>query len=196
MLKAGDRARDFTLKSAKGEKRLADAKGRWAVVYFYPRDNTPGCTREAQAFSLASKAFAKAGAVVFGISKDSVESHVRFTDQCNLTIDLLSDPDLKTHKAYGAYGEKTMYGKKVLGTIRSTFVVDPGGKIARVFPSVKVDGHAEAVLDAIALLQGGTPSKASAKASAEPAKKRATAKAAPKKPAPKKLASKTGKGKR
>ena len=133
---------------------MSDAKGQYAVVYFYPRDNTPGCTREAQAFSKAAKAFAKAGAVVYGISKDSVESHEKFADQCEITIDLLSDPDLAVHKAYGAYGEKTMYGKKVLGTIRSTFIVDPAGKIARVFPKVKVDGHADAVLEAIADLSG------------------------------------------
>jgi thioredoxin-dependent peroxiredoxin len=142
--------------------KLSDAKGKFAVVYFYPRDNTPGCTREAQAFSKAAKAFTKAGAVVYGISKDSVESHRRFASQCDLTIDLLSDPDLATHKTYGAYGEKIMYGKKTLGTIRSTFIVDPTGKIARVFPRVKVDGHVEAVLEAIAELQGGGPSKASA----------------------------------
>jgi peroxiredoxin Q/BCP len=162
MLKVGDRAKAFALDSPSGQKKLSDAKGKYAVVYFYPRDNTPGCTREAQAFSEASKAFAKAGAVVYGISKDSVESHARFADGCNLTIDLLADPDLTTHKAYGAYGEKTMYGKKVLGTIRSTFIVDPAGKIARVFPSVKVDGHAEAVLSVIEELRGGSPAKQTA----------------------------------
>jgi thioredoxin-dependent peroxiredoxin len=159
MLKEGDVASDFNLESPKGRRKLSDAKGKYAVVYFYPRDNTPGCTREAEAFSKASRAFTKAGAVVYGISKDTVESHGRFTDQCHLTIDLLSDPDLVTHKAYGAYGEKTMYGKKVLGTIRSTFIVDPAGKIARVFPSVKVDGHAEKVLEAVAELQKGSPAK-------------------------------------
>jgi peroxiredoxin Q/BCP len=169
MLKAGDRAKDFALDSPRGPVRLSDAKGKYAVVYFYPRDNTPGCTREAQAFSKAAKAYTKAGAVVYGISKDSVESHGRFADQCDLTIDLLSDPDLATHKAYGAYGEKTMYGKKVLGTIRSTFIVDPAGKVLRVFPNVKVDGHAEAVLEAILAFQGGTTPKAPAKKA--PAKK-------------------------
>jgi thioredoxin-dependent peroxiredoxin len=163
MLKIGDRAKDFTLDSPRGPVSLSDAKGRYAVVYFYPRDNTPGCTREAQGFSKAAKAFAKAGAVVYGISKDSVESHGRFAAQCGLTIDLLSDPDLATHKVYGAYGEKTMYGKKVLGTIRSTFVLDPAGEILRVFPNVKVDGHAEAVLEAILASQDGAPSKGNAK---------------------------------
>ena len=135
-------------------RKLSDAKGKYAVVYFYPRDNTPGCTREGQAFSQATKAFSAAGAIVYGISKDSVESHDRFADTCDITIDLLSDADLAAHKAYGAFGEKTMYGKKVLGTIRSTFVVAPDGTLARVFPSVKVDGHAESVLGAIAELGG------------------------------------------
>jgi peroxiredoxin Q/BCP len=155
MLKAGDKAPDFTLASRSGPRTLSDAKGEYAVVYFYPRDDTPGCTREGQAFSKASKAFAKAGAVVYGISKDSADSHAKFADKCGITIDLLSDPDLATHKAYGAHGEKTMYGKKVIGTIRSTFIVDPAGKIARVFSSVKVDGHAEKVLEAIAELKTG-----------------------------------------
>src|SRR5271169_3600425 len=141
MLKPGDTAPDFALESRRGLRKLSDAKGKYAVVYFYPRDNTPGCTREGQAFSQAAKAFSAAGAVVYGISKDSVESHDRFADTCGITIDLLSDADLIAHKAYGAFGEKTMYGKTVIGTIRSTFIVDPKGEVARVFPSVKVDGH-------------------------------------------------------
>jgi thioredoxin-dependent peroxiredoxin len=171
MVKAGDRAKDFALLSPNGEKKLSDAKGKYAVVYFYPRDNTPGCTREAQAFSQAAKAFAKAGAVVYGISKDSVESHAKFAAGYKLAFDLLSDPSLATHKAYGAYGEKTMYGKKVLGTIRSTFIVDPKGTVARVFPSVKVDGHAEAVLAAIEELRGGAPAKTPKKAATASTKK-------------------------
>jgi thioredoxin-dependent peroxiredoxin len=162
MLKAGDLAPNFALQSREGVHKLSDAKGKYAVVYFYPRDNTPGCTREGQAFSLAAKKFAAAGAVVYGISKDSVESHDRFADTCSITIDLLSDADLATHKAYGAFGEKTMYGKKVIGTIRSTFIVDPAGKVARVFPAVKVDGHADAVLEAIVALKGARRSAAKA----------------------------------
>jgi peroxiredoxin Q/BCP len=157
MLKVGDPAPDFALDSPSGARKLSDAKGRYAVVYFYPRDDTPGCTREGQAFSKAKHAFAKAGAIVYGISKDSVDSHARFAEKCGISIELLSDPDLATHKAYGAHGEKTMYGKKVTGTIRSTFIVDPAGTIARVFPSVKVDGHAERVLEAIAEHKAGAP---------------------------------------
>jgi thioredoxin-dependent peroxiredoxin len=168
MLKAGDRAPDFELESDAGKKvSLSDYKGKTLVVYFYPKDDTPGCTREAIAFSQAAKAFAKAGATVVGISKDSVKSHCSFRDKHALSIPLLSDPDLAVHRAFGAYGEKTMYGRKVLGTIRSTFVIDGAGKVARAFPSVKVDGHADAVLDAIA---GGSP-KASPKQG--PAKKAA-----------------------
>jgi peroxiredoxin Q/BCP len=150
MLKEGDKAPGFSLESDSGEKVTLSAKpGGYVVVYFYPRDSTPGCTREAQGFTAAAKKFEKAGARVFGISKDSVESHCKFRDKFKLKIPLLSDPDLAVHKAYGAWGEKVMYGKKIKGTIRSTFVVTPGGKIGKVFPSVKVDGHVDKVLAAI-----------------------------------------------
>ncbi len=156
MLKAGDKAPKFELPSDSGKTLgLASFPGKHVVVYFYPRDNTPGCTREAQAFAASGRAFASAGAVVLGISKDSITSHCKFRDQYALTFPLLSDADLSVHKAFGAYGEKNMYGKKVLGTIRSTFIVDPKGNVARVFPSVKVDGHADTVLAAIAELRGG-----------------------------------------
>jgi thioredoxin-dependent peroxiredoxin len=168
MLKIGDLAPDFALESRRGVRRLSDAKGKYAVVYFYPRDNTPGCTREGQAFSRAARAFTAAGAVVYGISKDSVESHDRFADTCDITVDLLSDADLKAHKAYGAFGEKTMYGKKVVGTIRSTFIVDPSGHVAEVFPQVKVDGHADAVLEAIVAMKGATKGVARRAGTAKP----------------------------
>lgn len=154
MLHEGDEAPDFTLEGAHGKVTLSSLvgapPGRYVVLYFYPRDKTPGCTREGQAFSAALKAFAKAGAVVFGISKDSVATHQSFAESCGITVPLLSDPDLHVHRAYGAYGEKTMYGKKVMGTIRSTFVVGPDRRLVRVFPSVKVDGHADAVLATVA----------------------------------------------
>jgi peroxiredoxin Q/BCP len=153
MLKEGTKAPAFSLESAKGTVKLSDFKGKNVVVYFYPRDSTPGCTREAQAFTTHLKAFEKAGAAVLGVSKDSVASHCTFTDKYKLKVPLLSDPDLSVHKAYGAYGEKTMYGKKVLGVIRSTFVIGPDGKVAKVFPSVKVDGHAEKVLEALHTLK-------------------------------------------
>ena len=147
MLNAGDRAPDFDLESDSGGRvRLADFKGRSLVVFFYPKDNTPGCTREAIAFSEAMAAISAAGASVVGVSKDSVASHVKFRDKYSLKMPLLSDPDRVVHDAFGAFGEKMMYGKKILGTIRCTFVIDGHGTVTKVFPSVKVDGHAEAVL--------------------------------------------------
>jgi peroxiredoxin Q/BCP len=150
MLKEGAKAPAFSLESDAGEKvKLSDFSGRWLILYFYPKDSTPGCTREAQGFSAVAKKIEKMGAAVVGVSKDSVKSHCSFRDKYELTIPLLSDPELKAHEAYGAYGEKTMYGKKVMGTIRSTFVIDPKGKVAKVFPSVKVDGHVEKVIETL-----------------------------------------------
>src|SRR5262245_24083855 len=113
MLKEGDKAPAFTLAGDSGKSiRLADFAGKKLVVYFYPRDNTPGCTREAIAFSGAREAIEKLGAMVVGVSRDSVASHCKFRDQHGLTIALASDPDLSVHKAFGAFGAKTMYGKK------------------------------------------------------------------------------------
>ena len=174
MLKEGDKAPAFSLDSDSGKKiSLSDFKGKKVVVYFYPRDNTPGCTREAIAFSGAREAFAKAGATVLGVSKDSIASHCKFRDQHKLSIPLLSDPDLAVHKAFGAFGSKSMYGKKVLGVIRSTFVVDGTGTITKVFPSVKVDGHEAKVLEA---LGASAPAAAPAQKVAPGAKKAAPAK--------------------
>ncbi len=196
MLKEGDAIPNFSLSldgssaSAKDGATVSSADLRKAVLFFYPRDSTPGCTRENQAFSAMAAQFAKAGAQVFGISRDSLASHAKFRRAYGLTVPLLSDPELAVHKAFGAWGEKTMYGKKVEGVIRSTFVID-GGKITRVWPSVKVDGHAEAVL---AFLNGGAapaaPKKTPAKKAAAP--KKAPAKKAPAKkaPAPKKAGAK------
>jgi peroxiredoxin Q/BCP len=170
MLKEGDKAPTFELKSDRGDVvRLRDFKGKAVVVYFYPKDSTPGCTREAQAFTAASKDLAKLGATVLGISKDSIASHCSFRDKYKLNFPLLSDSELDTHKAYGAWGEKVMYGKKITGTIRSTFVVGPDGKLVKVFPRVKVDGHVDAVLDVVRGLGAGSPTGASKK----PAKKSA-----------------------
>jgi len=200
VLKEGDKAPTFNLDSDEGGKlSLRDFGDKTLVLYFYPRDNTPGCTRQAQAFTAARRAIEGAGGAVVGVSRDSLKSHQSFRQKCGLGIPLLSDPDLAVHKAYGAWGEKTMYGKKVEGVLRSTFLVK-GGKIVRVFPNVKVDGHAEAVL---AALGGATAEpKAAAKKKAAPAKKapakkatsasavksatkKATAKKAPKKGATK-----------
>ncbi|WP_437631974.1 peroxiredoxin [Sorangium sp. So ce854] len=178
MLNAGDRAPDFSLESDSGKTvSLADFPGKTVVLYFYPKDDTPGCTREAQAFSEALQAFAEAGAVVLGVSRDSAERHRRFRDKYDLGVTLLSDPDLAAHEAYGAYGEKTMYGKRVMGTIRSTFVIGPDRALKHVFSAVKVDGHADAVL---ALVRGGAPAAPPARPAAE---KRAATKSAARAPA-------------
>jgi thioredoxin-dependent peroxiredoxin len=161
MLKVGDKAPRFALPSDAGTKvKLSELSrgGKHVVVYFYPKDSTPGCTREAQGFSSALKAIEKLGASVVGISKDSVQSHCNFRDKFKLKVLLLSDPELEVHKAFGAYGDKVMYGKKVKGVIRSTFIVAPDGTIARVFPSVKVDGHIEKVVEVLGEL-GGAPAK-------------------------------------
>lgn len=167
MLQEGDKAPNFALETDSGERvTLEDYAGKKLVLFFYPKDSTPGCTREAQAFSAARRAIEKAGGAVLGVSRDSVKSHCSFRDKYGLTVPLASDPDRTVHEAYGAWGEKTMYGRKVQGCIRSTFIVD-GGRIARVFPSVKVDGHADAVLAALAELGGGK---------AAPAKKKTAAK--------------------
>ena len=115
------------------DKRVSakDFAGKYLVVYFYPRDSTPGCTREAQAFHAAAKDLAKLDAAVVGVSKDSVKSHCSFRDKYSLGFPLLSDPDLALHNAFGAYGEKTMYGRKVVGVIRSTVWIGPDGRVRR-----------------------------------------------------------------
>ncbi len=150
MLNEGDAAPKFTLEGDDGANvSLGDFSGQTLVLYFYPKDNTPGCTREAEGFSAAIKSFKKAGAAVIGISKDSTKSHAGFRAKYKLAFPLLSDPELAVHNAFGAYGEKVLYGKKMMGTIRSTFVISKKGKIVRVFPKVKVDGHVDEVLAAV-----------------------------------------------
>jgi peroxiredoxin Q/BCP len=192
VLKEGDKAPPFNLESdAGGRVTLRDFADRTLVLYFYPRDSTPGCTREAQAFTAARRAIETAGGAVVGVSRDSLKSHQTFRQKCGLDITLLSDPDLSVHKAYGAWGEKTMYGKKIEGVLRSTFLVH-GGRVARVFPNVKVDGHADAVLQAIGELSSGGPSSKRIPSRPPPAKGAPNMKKAPSKnaPAPKKAPSK------
>jgi peroxiredoxin Q/BCP len=154
MLDEGKPAPSFTLKADDGDKiSLSGFKGRHLVIYFYPRDDTPGCTLEAQAFNKALAQLDRLGAAVVGISKDSLESHCKFRDKYRLKFPLLSDPDGKVIEKYGAWGEKNMYGKKSMGIVRSTVIVDPQGKVARVFSKVKVDGHVDAVVDTIKQLK-------------------------------------------
>jgi peroxiredoxin Q/BCP len=150
MLEPGKKAPAFTLESSDGGKvSLADLKGKYAVLYFYPRDLTPGCTVEAEGFRDALPKLKKKGAVVYGISKDSIASHKKFCDKYGLTFPLLSDPDGTMIEAYGAWGEKNMYGKKTMGIIRSTVIVGPDGKVFKVFPKVKPPAHAEEVLKSL-----------------------------------------------
>jgi len=145
----GQKAPAFSLEGSDGKThRLADYADRNLILYFYPRDDTPGCTRQAIAFQGAAKALAKKNAVVLGVSKDSLASHAKFKAKYDLDFVLLSDPDLKVHAAYGAYGEKVLYGKKSTGVIRSTFVITDG-RIRKAFPKVKVDGHTDHVLAAL-----------------------------------------------
>ena len=149
-LNVGDRAPDFDLPSTTGENlSLASLRGKKVVLYFYPKDQTPGCTREACDFRDRHAALNGSGAVVLGVSKDSLKSHDNFREKQSLPFPLLTDEDNAVAKAYGAYGEKTSYGKTSVGTIRSTFLIDEKGVIARIWSPVKVDGHAEEVLEAI-----------------------------------------------
>lgn len=127
----------------------ASFRGRWLVLFFYPKDSTPGCTREACAFEAARPALARRGVVVVGVSRDSTKSHVSFKAKQRLGFALLSDPDASVHAAYGAWGEKLFYGKKITGALRTTVIVDPAGAVARVFSLVKVDGHDAEVLAAL-----------------------------------------------
>ena len=195
MLKEGDKAPPFNLESdAGGRVSLRDFADKALVLYFYPRDNTPGCTRQAQGFTAAKRAIETAGGAVVGVSRDTLKSHQSFRQKCGLDITLLSDTDLAVHKAYGAWGEKTMYGKKVEGVLRTTFIIE-GGKIARVFSNVKVDNHADAVLQAIGELSSGGVSsmRIPPVGGATPAKKAAPKKAALAKKAPAKPAKKAPK---
>ncbi len=150
MLQKGDQAPSFTLDDADGKPvSLSDFHGRKVVVYFYPKDDTPGCTTEACGFRDAYDDFLEAGAAVVGISPDSSQSHGRFRSKHNLPFALLSDPEHKVAEAYGAWGEKTSYGKTTVGILRSTFVLDGNGGVLAAFPRVSPDGHANAVLAAL-----------------------------------------------
>ncbi len=152
-LSIGDKAPEFTLATDGGESvSLKALKGQNIVLYFYPRDDTPGCTQEAINFSAAKTKFAKANTVVIGVSKDTVASHSKFRSRHDLKVELGSDPDGATIEAYGAWVEKSMYGKKYMGIDRSTTLIDSKGRVAQLWRKVKVDGHVEAVLAAVAVL--------------------------------------------
>lgn len=149
-LAAGDEAPGFTLADQDGKEcSLADFAGRRLVLYFYPKDDTPGCTKEATQFDGLEAAFTSADASVVGVSPDGAESHRRFRERYGLSIRLLSDPSHETMAAYGAWGEKTLYGRTSVGVIRSTFLIGPDGRIERAWYSVRADGHAAKVLAAL-----------------------------------------------
>lgn len=150
MLKIGDKAPDFKLNDKNGTSvSLSDFLGKKTVVYFYPKDNTPGCTRQACAFAARNTEFDNKGIVVIGISKDSVESHIKFAAKYSLPFILLSDPNLEAINAYGVWKEKIMYGKKTFGVVRTTFVIDENGYIEHIMPKVKPDTNAHEILSLI-----------------------------------------------
>jgi len=156
MLEAGVQAPDFELPDQDGNKvKLSDFKGKWVVLYFYPKDMTPGCTTEACNFQEALPAFQNMEAVVLGVSKDSVERHKKFAEKHNLQFHLLSDAEGNVCETYGVWQEKNMYGRKYMGINRSTFLIDPDGKIARVYPKVKVKTHHEEVMNDLQKLKEG-----------------------------------------
>lgn len=155
MPSVGAEAPVFCLPDQDGrEVCLRALRGKWVVLYFYPKDQTSGCTLEAQDFTRHLEEFEQRNAVVLGVSPDSVESHRRFREKQKLRVTLLSDPERKVIQAYGAWGKKRMAGQEYFGVIRSTFLIDPKGKIAAHWPKVRVKGHVEEVLQTLRRLQG------------------------------------------
>ena len=149
-LAVGQRAPDFTLKTTGDTPvTLSQFRGQPVVLYFYPKDDTPGCTKEACGFRDAQAPLRRMGAVVLGVSGDSVASHGRFSDKYHLTFPLLSDPEKAVAKAYGIFKQKSLYGRSYLGIERTTFLIDGAGNLAAIFPKVRVDGHVEDVLEAL-----------------------------------------------
>ncbi len=150
MLKIGDKAPQFSLPTGDGETlALKDLKGKKVVLYFYPKDDTSGCTKEACSFQGNLSAIKKKGTIVLGVSADSPSSHMKFATKYELTFPLLSDEEKGVLKAYGVWKEKSMYGRKYMGIERTTFIIDEDGKIAQIFTKVKVEGHTEEVLAAL-----------------------------------------------
>ncbi|MFO7855703.1 MAG: thioredoxin-dependent thiol peroxidase [Paracoccaceae bacterium] len=154
-IEAGAPAPDFALpRDGGGEVALKDLKGKAVVLYFYPKDDTSGCTKEAVAFTGLAEAFEAAGAVVLGVSKDGVSKHDKFKAKHDLGVTLLSDEGSDVCERYGVWVEKSMYGRKYMGVERATFLIDVDGRVAQVWRKVKVPGHAEAVLEAVRALGG------------------------------------------
>ena len=148
MLSVGDKAPDFSLCDKDGKRvKLSDFKGKKVAIYFYPKDNTPGCTRQACAFASAFEEFKRLGITVIGISRDSVASHVKFAGKYNLPFILLSDPEREAIEPYGVWQEKKLYGKVSLGIVRTTFIIDEMGRVEKVMPKVKPDTNAAEILE-------------------------------------------------
>lgn len=148
MLKEGMTAPDFALPDEQGQiVRLSDMRGRKVVLYFYPKDNTPGCTRQAGAFGRAYEEFERAGVAVLGVSRDSPASHRRFKEKNALPFTLLSDPDHSVHEAYGVWQKRKLYGREGMGVVRTSFVIDEKGVIEKVFEKVRPDTNAREILD-------------------------------------------------
>ncbi len=153
-LKIGDKAPGFCLPDAeKGQVCLKDQRGKWLVLYFYPKDGTKGCTMEALEFTAAEDEFKAKGAIILGVSPDSPKSHTRFKEKNDLSLTLLSDTEKEILTGNGVWQKKKMYGREYMGVVRSTYLIDPDGKIACVWPKVKVAGHVDAVMEKLVKLQ-------------------------------------------
>ena len=150
MLDIGSAAPDFTLSDKDGRPvSLSDFRGKRVVLYFYPKDNTPGCTRQACAFAAAYRGFEEKGVAVIGVSRDSAASHRKFAEKYSLPFVILSDPDLEAIKAYGVWQEKKLYGKTTMGVVRTTFIISPDGVIEEIMKKVKPDTNAAEILEAL-----------------------------------------------
>lgn len=153
-LKVGDKAPEFCLEDPeRGEVCLNDQKGKWVVLYFYPKDNTKGCTMEALEFTAAEDDFKSKNAIILGVSPDSLKSHMKFREKHDLSINLLSDSEKIVLESYGVWKKKKMYGREYMGVERSTYIINPEGKIAHIWPKVKVSGHVDEVLKKLQELQ-------------------------------------------
>ena len=178
-LQVGDTAPDISLPDQDGKtNKLSDRRGKWVLVYFYPRDDTPGCTMEACGLRDASSRYAKLGVEVFGISADSVKSHRKFADKFELPFTLLADEEKNVIHAYRAWGRKKFMGREFDGILRQSFLIDPKGKIAKVYPKVKPEPHAEEVLADVAALSSGKTAVAEAQARTASSKKAKSTKVA------------------
>ena len=155
ILEVGNKAPDFTIPNQDGKSvNLDDLSGKWTVIYFYPRDDTPGCTIEAKEFTELNGKFNEHGASIYGISPDNEAKHCKFIDKYELKVELLADTEKTMLSEYGVWQEKSMYGKTYMGVVRTTYLINPDGNISEAWPKVKAKGHAEAVLNRLIELKG------------------------------------------